>query len=65
MRASFEPTALQVAVLFGWTVFNAVRERLSKFRGPAREAPAQPAADATPRVNVAPPSWRQREYSLN
>ena len=69
MRASFPPTPLQVAVLLGWTVYGAVRERLAEFEARFRRRPAVAeseitAAPAAPRVaNPAAPG--RPDYSLN
>ncbi len=70
MRASFPPTPLQVAVLLGWTVYGAVRERLAEFEARFRRRPAvaesviAEAPPAAPRVAKAAPPGRP-DYSLN
>jgi hypothetical protein len=62
---------LQVAVLLGWTVYGAVRERLAELEARLRGRPAavvEPVAVAAP---VRPPSAkaastaRRPDYSLN
>jgi hypothetical protein len=64
---------LQVAVLLGWTVYGAVRERLAEFEAKLRRRPATVEAVVAPPVvappmaaRVARPSGRSRpDYSLN
>jgi hypothetical protein len=70
MRASFPPTPLQVAVLLGWTVYGAVRERLAEFEARLRRRPAAAesvivaAPQPAPRV-VRPATPGRPDYSLN
>jgi hypothetical protein len=52
MRASFEPNALQIAVLFGWTLLGAAREQLVRLRArlPHGEPTVVPVAADLPDV---------------
>ncbi len=71
MRASFPPTPLQVAVLLGWTVYGAVRERLAEFearfrrRPPVAESAMSAAPPVAPRVVAKPATPGRPDYSLN
>jgi hypothetical protein len=59
---------LQVAVLLGWTVFGAVRERLAEFEARFRRRPTTVEAVVAPPVasRVVRPSTKSRpDYSLN
>src|SRR6516165_7376297 len=67
MRATFPPTPLQVAVLLGWTVYGAVRDRLVEFEARFRRRPVvaaaeapQPAPPVAERLRVVRP-----DYSIN
>jgi hypothetical protein len=68
MRASFPPTPLQVAVLLGWTVYGAVRERLAEFEARLRRRPATVevvAAPAAASYVVRSSATCRPDYSLN
>jgi hypothetical protein len=69
MRATFPPTPLQVAILLGWTVYGAVRERLVEFEARFRRRPVVAVAEAPhPVTHVAeqPRLVRTRpDYSIN
>jgi len=68
MRASFPPTPLQVAVLLGWTVYGAIRERLAELEARLRRRPAKVEAVVTPPMaaRVMRPTTPSRpDYSLN
>jgi hypothetical protein len=54
MRACFPPTPLHVAVLLGWTVYGAVRERLAGLEARLRRRPAAVEAMNTV-AHVGPP----------
>jgi hypothetical protein len=67
MRATFPPTPLQVAVLLGWTVYGAVRDRLIEFEARWRRRPVAAVAEA-PRAassEAKPPAPARPDYSLN
>jgi hypothetical protein len=68
MRASFPPNPWQVAVLLGWTVYGAVRERLAEFEARFRRRAATVEAVVTPPVAsrvVRPSAPARPDYSLN
>jgi hypothetical protein len=69
MRAAFPPTPLQVAVLLGWTVYGAIRERLAEFEARFRRRPARvDAVVVAPPVasrGVRPSTPGRPDYSLN
>jgi hypothetical protein len=50
MRASFEPSVLEIAFLVGWTAYGAVRERIDRIRA---RFPGGAMADATGAEGVA------------
>jgi len=70
MRASFAPTPLQVAVLLGWTVYGAVRERLAELEARLRGRPVA-AESVEVEAKLAPPQAkppspaRRPDYSIN
>jgi hypothetical protein len=50
---SFEPKPLELAVLLGWTVVGAVRDRLSRLEAKLRPRPAAAAASVvSPPINM-------------
>jgi hypothetical protein len=51
---SFEPKPLELAVLLGWTVIGAVRDRLSRLEARLRPRPAAAGAAsmASPPINM-------------
>ena len=67
---SFEPKPLELAVLLGWTVIGAVRDRLSRLEARLRPRPAAAAVTmASPPINMfvrpsASPS-RHAQHQLN
>jgi hypothetical protein len=66
MRATFPPTPLQVAVLLGWTVYGAVRERLVEFEARFRRRPVAVAEAPQPATRVAErPRIARPDYSIN
>jgi hypothetical protein len=57
---------LQVAVLLGWTVYGAVRERLAEFEAKFRRRPTVEAVEPPVDSRVVRPSAKGRpDYSLN
>jgi hypothetical protein len=67
---SFEPKPLEVAVLLGWTVIGAVRDRLSRLEAKLRPRPAASAAGmASPPINMfvrpSAPATRHAQHLLN
>jgi hypothetical protein len=55
---SFGPSPLEVAVLLGWTVIGAVREKLTKFEAKLRPRPSagDETHDEMPRINMLVPA---------
>ena len=64
MRASFEPSVLEIAFLVGWTAYGALRERVGRIRArfadgtvsePPGAEPFLPQSLAQPAATVAAP----------
>ncbi len=50
MRASFEPSVIQLAVLFGWSAYGAVRDRIEQLRARWRGADADAPVVSAPQA---------------
>jgi hypothetical protein len=48
MRASFEPSVLEIAFLVGWTAYGALRDRVGRIRARFADGPGSHSPEAEP-----------------